>query len=250
MLKKSYVLVLSFIFLVLSFNLIYATSSTHIWAPSTDVQAYKKWHLTSDFYAPTEKSLDGSRAATITNLGLTVGVLPNEKINAEVGFDHKTGLGSLDDYPMYFNVKVGTPENAYGNSFPALAVGVFDIGTKKDATDANVFYGKAAKSFKVEKLDLGRFSLGYFSGNSKLLLDGNGEKDNTGALVAWERTIPEVSDKLWLCVEYMGSKSAYGSMNYGFSWKFSDNASVIFGYDAYNNKDLPSTFTIQTDIDF
>ena len=67
----------------------FCTASTHIWAPSTDVQGYKKWHLTSDFYVPTESNSSGTRPNTITNLGLTVGVLPFEKLNAEVGFDHK-----------------------------------------------------------------------------------------------------------------------------------------------------------------
>ena len=95
----------------------YATASTHIWAPSTDVQGYKKWHLTSDFYVPTESNSSGVRPNTITNLGLTVGVLPFEKLNAEVGFDHKSGYVDLDDYPWYFNTKVGIPENAYGKFF-------------------------------------------------------------------------------------------------------------------------------------
>lgn len=229
---------------------VFATATTHIWAPSTDVQAFKKWHLTADFYAPTESNSDGSRAATITNAGLTVGVLPFKKLNAEVGFDHKSGLGSLDKYPIYFNAKIGIPEDAYGKFFPAVAVGIYDVGTKKGKTDNNVFYGKVAKSFALNGFDLGRFSVGGFTGNDKLLLTGSGRKDASGVLVAWERVMKEISDKLWVCVEYQGTKSVYGALNLGFSWKFADNVSAIFGYDIYNNQDIANTFTVQIDIDF
>jgi hypothetical protein len=227
----------------------HATASTHIWAPSTDVQAFKKLHLTADFYIPTEKNSDGSRANTITNAGLTIGILPFKKFNAEVGFDHKTGYGPLDDFPMYFNAKVGIPEDAFGKFFPAFAVGMYDIGTKEDRTDYNVFYVKFAKTMKSGETNLGRLSAGYFRGNKKLLVHG-GKSDNDGVLLAWERVMSEISDKLWLCVEYQGSRSSYGAMNYGFSWKFADNVSAIFGYDIYNNVDLANTFTVQVDIDF
>jgi len=228
----------------------YATPSTHIWAPSTDVQPYKKWHLTSDFYFPSERDSAGNRPNTITNLGLTVGVLPFEKLNMEVGFDHKSGTGDLDDYPIYFNTKLGISENAFGEYFPALAVGIYDVGTKDDRTDYNIVYGKAAKTFSLDDFSLGRFSVGYFRGSSKLLLDKNGNKDNDGVFAAWERTLSEITDKLWVCVEYMGTESSYGSWNFGFSWKFADNVSALFGYNIYNNRDLADTVTVQVDIDF
>ena len=242
-----------FFFLITGYGLLvtlcYATATTHIWSPSTDIQAYKKWHLTSDFYVPTENNSDGTRANTVTNLGLTVGVLPFEKLNAEVGFDHKSGYGSLDDYPWYFNTKVGIPENAYGKFFPALAVGIYDMGIKNDKTDYNVMYGKAAKTFSIDDVSLGRISFGYFKGDSKLLTH-DGKKNNDGLLFAWERVMPEISDKLWLCVDYQGTKSSYGAWNAGFSWKFADNVSGLFGYDFYNDRDLTDTYTVQIDIDF
>lgn len=243
-------LVFGFALFALSFSLVYATPTTHIWAPSTDVQPFKKWHITSDFYFPAERDSAGNRPNTVTNLGLTVGVLPFEKVNMEVGFDHKTGYGDLDDYPMYFNAKLGIPEKAFGEHFPALAVGVFDLGTAKDKTNYDVIYGKVAKTLSADKLSLGRISLGYFSGNSKLLLDQNGDKDNHGVFAAWERTMTEISPKLWVCLEYMGTNSSYGTWNVGASWKFSDNVSAILGYDIYNNRNLADTVTMQVDIDF
>jgi hypothetical protein len=227
----------------------FATATTHIWAPSTDVQPYKKWHLTSDYYVSTESNSVGARPNTITNFGLTVGALPLEKLNAEIGFDHKSGYGDLDDYPWYFNVKLGVPENAYGELFPALAAGAYDIGTKENKTASDIVYVKAAKTFSAGGLSLGRVSLGGFRGDEDILLHGD-KKDNKGLLFAWERSMIEISDKLWLCVEYQGTRSSYGCWNVGFSWKFADNVSGLFGYDFYNNHDLADTYTVQVDIDF
>jgi hypothetical protein len=223
----------------------FATASTHIWAPSTDVQGYGLWHTTTDMYLYHGKTDAGVRYPSVTNLGLTVGVLPFKNCNLELGVDHKSGTGIADDYPMYFNAKFGIPENAYGNWFPAVAVGVFDLGTKPDVTDYNVMYGKLAKTLGP----VGRLSLGYFSGNEKLLLDAKGAKDNSGVFGAWGRTMTEISPKLWLCVEYMGTESAYGTFNFGGAWKFADNVGMIVSYDIYNNTDIPPTVTVQVDID-
>jgi hypothetical protein len=228
---------------------VFATASTHIWAPSTDVQAYNVWHVTADMYAAVGNDAAGNRLPTVTNIGLTVGLLPFERINTEAGFDHKSGLGSLDSYPLYGNVKLGVPEQALGNGAPALAAGLFDVGTNRGLTDYNVVYGKIAKTLTVGGTLLGRFSIGYFRGNETLLADARGDRDNRGLLAAWERTVAMFSDKLWFCVEYMGTESVYGSLNVGASWKVADDVSVLGGYEIFNNDDLVNTLTLQVDID-
>jgi hypothetical protein len=224
-----------------------ATASTHVWAPSTDVQRFKCLHVTSDVYVPVARSETGVRFPSVTNLGLTCGVLPFKNLNLELGLDHKTGYGALDSYPLYFNGKLGVPEGAFSRFVPAIAAGIFDAGTKSDATNSNVLYVKAARTIGPA----GRASVGYFSGNENLLLDLRGKKDNAGVMVAWERTMPEISDKLWLSVDYMGTNSAYGTLNLGGSWKFADNMVVLVGYDIYNESRMyPNTITVQADIDF
>ena len=62
----------------------------------------------------------------------------------------------------------------------------------------------------------------------------------------------QISDKLWVAIDYQGGKNAYGATSFGASWAFAKNVSVIFGYDIFNNKDRAgqNTATIQVDINF
>jgi hypothetical protein len=60
----------------------------------------------------------------------------------------------------------------------------------------------------------------------------------------------EWSDRLWVCVEYMGSESIYGTFNAGLAWKFAPNVSMIGAVDIFNNSDLANMATVQVDIDF
>ena len=223
----------------------YATPSTQIWIPSTDIQPYKKVHFGTDTYIKTASQDNGVTEPTVTNLGLTVGVLPWEKFQMEIGLDYRD-IGGNHTYPMLFNAKIGTPEDALFKYSPALAVGVYDFGTKKDFSDYNIVYGLIAKTIG----NLGRLSAGYYTGNDKLLLDINGNKDNHGVLLSWDRTISEISDKLWLAVDYQGGKNGYGALSAAFAWKFAPNVGVIFGYDIYNESFYKPTATIQVDIDF
>jgi len=245
-----------------------ATPSTQIWIPSTDIQPYKTLHFGFDTYIRGGKENNSDlNVPPLVDLGLTAGVLPYEKIQAEVGFDLIYGgfntSGGLDKYPLYFNVKVGTPEGAWFKGSPAFAVGGYGFGTKsgeeqngtytKNGTDANIVYGLVAKTLPV----VGRLSAGYYGLNKDssvaTVFDGNGQKgDADGVLLSWDRTMTEISDKLWLAVDYQGGKNAFGALSFGASWAFAKNTSVIFGYDVYNNKDRAgqNTFTVQLDINF
>lgn len=245
---------------------VFATPTTLIWTPSADIQPYKKIHLNLDGYFPVAKrDYTGARVYVLQVYGPTFSLFsdkPDEnllgkiwkplgKIMAETGFDYKKGLGSvLDQWPWYFHFKLGVPEDAYFKNMPAFAIGAYDMGIKHDRTNYNVWYVRSAKTLKIGELDLGRFSVGYFNGNVSLLRDKNSLRDNFGPMFAWERLMPEISDKLWVCVDYQATQSAYGAMNLGFSWKFTDNVVAILGYDIYNNPNLRNTLTMQFDVDF
>lgn len=231
----------------------FATPSTQIWIPSTDVQAYKTVHLGIDNYVRTDRKSDGSRDPNFYDIGLTAGVLPFEKVMMEVGIDYISYGNSYDNYPLYFNAKLGTPEESLFKYSPAIAVGGFGFGTNSDSdsayrTDQNIVYALVAKTLPV----VGRLSAGYFTGNDEVLLDQNGSKENDGVLLSWDRAMPEISDKLWLAVDYMGSDSAIGAFSFGGSWAFTKDVSLIIGYDIYNNKKIAGedTFTTQLDINF
>jgi len=260
------VLALVFVFLFTCTGLALATPTTLIWAPSTDIQPYKKIHLNADLYIPVRTTdSNGNKLPVQQVYGPTFSLFsdkpednllgklwsPLGKIMAETGFDYKKGFGhTLDQWPVYFHFKFGVPEDAYFKYMPAFAIGGYDMGYKHNYTNYNVWYFRAAKTVSIGKFSLGRFSAGYFNGNARLLVDKNGERDNAGAMIAWERVMSEISDKLWVCVDYQGTQSSYGAMNYGFSWKFTNNIAAILGYEIYNNPNAKSTVTLQLDIDF
>jgi len=231
----------------------FATPSTQIWIPSTDVQAFKTGHLGIDNYVRADRRDDGSRDPNVYDIGLTAGVLPFEKVLMEVGIDYLSVGNNYDNYPVYFNAKLGTPEDSLFKYSPALAIGGYNFGTNSDSdslfrTDQNIIYALAAKTLPV----IGRLSAGYFSGNDEVLLDQNGKKENDGVLLSWDRAMPEISDKLWLAVDYQGSDSAMGAFSFGGSWAFTKDVSLILGYDVYNNQKIAgkNTFTTQLDINF
>jgi hypothetical protein len=235
-------------------NFSFSTPSTQIWIPSTDFQKWKTLHLGIDNYIRTEK-INGIRGAGMTDLGLTTGLLPFEKFQGEIGVDYLyMGDDNYDDYPIYLHAKLGMAEDALFKNSPAVAFGAFNFGLKKDLTNYNIVYGEIAKTIPI----LGRLTVGYYSGNEKLLVDENMKSANSGFLFSWDRTMTEISDKLWLAVDYQGGRSYLGALNFGASWAFSKNVSVIFGYDIYNNNNVyyntrnrnANSFTAQVDINF
>jgi hypothetical protein len=245
---------LTLIALVMTINFAKATPSTIIWIPSVDFQVYKTLHMGIDNYIRTSKD-NGVRGAGMYDIGLTLGVLPFKKVQAEIGFDYLSmGDNVYDDHPLYFNAKIGTPEGALFKGAPALAFGAYNFGTKTNLTNYNIAYGLIAKTIPV----VGRLSVGYYMGNEKILTDDKGAKANSGILASWDRSMKEISDKLWFAIDYQGANNYLGALSAGFSWNFTDKISVIVGYDIYNDSKTlynsvntnKNTFTTQLDINF
>lgn len=219
-----------------------ATPSTQIWIPSTDVKAFKDIHIDIDNYM--RFSPKGDSGPNYYNLGVSAGVLPFENIKLEVGIDMlMTSLQNdnvADNHPFYFNAKLGTPEDAFGTKgLPALAVGAFNLGTYDNvlSTRQNIVYGLAAKTLPV----LGRLSVGGYYGSERALAVGtNLKNNNSGILASWDRSMPEVSDKLWLAVDYMSGNNGNGEVSVGGSWTFSKQVSLIVGVVFFNPFYTPS----------
>ena len=249
-------IILSVSFLLICVNIIVTgTPSTQIWIISTDFQKFKTFHLGIDNYLRLENQDYHSRGAGIFDCGLTAGVLPFKKLQAEIGVDYiNMGDGIYDTNPVYFNAKIGTPEGALFKGSPAITVGGYNFGTKNSLTNYNVAYALIAKTIPI----IGRVSAGYYYGNKKLLVDENNKKSNNGILLSLDRQMTEISDKLWMAVDYQSGRSYLGALNAGFSWSFSSNVSVIFAYDIYNDKNVYynskdlnlNTITMQLDINF
>jgi hypothetical protein len=227
-----------------------ATPSTQIWIPSTDIQPFKTVHLNFDSYIRTSHAADGTTGPNTYVMGPTVGVLPFEKVQMEVGFDTIFNGSDYDNHPFYFHTKLGTPEDSLFKYSPALAVGIYNVGTNWDKnssvrTDQNISYALAARTFPI----VGRLSAGYYMGNNAVLKDQNGSNDANGVLLSWDRTISEISDKLWAAVDYQGGDNALGAVNFGVSWNFAKNVSVILGYDIYTKRATGGSNTITTQVD-
>ena len=205
----------------------FATPSTQIWIPSTDIQDFGVFHITADMYLPAKSDVQ-----TVTNLGLTVGILPFEKVGIEVGFDHINAGGA---YPWFFNGKIGVSQSALFPYSPAIAAGIYNVGIKKGVTTYNMIYGLVSEDLPF----VGRISAGYWYGNNSLL------SQNHGLLLSWDRTISEISDKLWIAVDYQGGDDSVKALSTGFSWEFAENVSVIAGYVFFQDQ-----VTFQVDIDF
>ena len=254
-----------------------ATPSTQIWIPSTDIQPFMVGHLNIDNYfrssgvvkAPPNGA--ATRDANIMDIGPTVGILPFEKIQAEIGFDYLVIANDPNDnHPFSFNAKIGTPEDSLFPFSPAIAVGIYNAGpTNFEGPNAatgsfgrapgitsgqNIVYGLVAKNLPAmgPVPSLGRLSFGGYHGSERALVDTRGKSANDGVLASWDRTMTEISDKLWLAVDYMSGNNVDGAISVGASWAFSKNVSVIFGYDIWKEKALAgnNTFTTQLDINF
>ena len=62
----------------------------------------------------------------------------------------------------------------------------------------------------------------------------------------------ELSEKLWLAVDYLGGYNANAALSYGIAWRFYRKASLLFGYNDFRRSSLAGdgTFTVQLDLDF
>ena len=240
-----------------------ATPSTQIWIPSTDVQAYKTFHLGIDNYIRSSNNLSGGRDANTYDIGPVVGFLPFEKLQGELGFDFLSmGGNPNDNHPWSGNIKLGTPEDSLFKFSPAIAVGGYNLGPAVGKGNApfvvsgqNIIYGLAARTLPAlgSLPSLGRLSAGYYTGSERALVSSpTGPSSKDGALVSWDRTMTEISDKLWMAVDYQGGNNVDSSVNVGASWNFAKNVSVIFGYDFWTNKAMAgrNTFNTQLDINF
>ncbi len=247
-----------------------ATPSTTYWTTSTsDVQGYGVWHLGIDDYFTllAEKSpAKGGKSGSLNNapvFGLTVGVLPFEKLNMEVGVDMIEGTyfdpADGKNYPLFFNAKLGTPEGSLFEGSPALNIGMWGIGTK--AYDSNTGFGTNyniihAMVGKTLPSDMGRLHVGYYTGNDKLLVDATSTAtpktpNNSGFMIGYDKWL--VKDKFMFAADWATGKNVISGGGFGIYWFYTPSVSLLMGpvfpdKDSYGGKDW--VWTTQMDINF
>jgi len=225
-----------------------ATPTSQIWIPSTDVQAFGVPHVGVSAYWRTSGN-------DMYDIGPTIGVLPFTDIQMEVGADYMANGTDYDNCPFSFNAKLAMPEGTICSNAPALAIGAYGFGTNARGpyrTDQDILYGLAAETVPefCGLPSFGRFSAGYYIGNKDALVNQNGGKANTGVLLSWDRTISEISDKLWLGVDYQSGQNSVGALSFGIGWTFTSHLSLIVGYDIWNDRALSGGNSITTQLNY
>lgn len=227
-----------------------ATPSTTYWTPMTpDVQSYGVPHIGVDTYFTVFRDAADGGGAFPTDLGLTIGVLPFKAVVAEVGVDL---LESSDD-PLFFNAKAGIPENTLCGGSPTIQLGIFNVGTRKDVTDQNIVYAVIGKTIP----GIGRLSAGPYIGNRNVLVDKDGDKENTGFMAAFDRGFLPVKDKdgneynRWVfAADYASGKNALGGGGFGAYHFFTKDISLLTGPVWFNEQAINGAWkwTVQLDI--
>ena len=218
----------------------FATPSTTYWTPCTlDFQPANLTHITYDTYTRVSDPAKDAVPSLPIDYGLTWGSAFKGGLAVEYGFDY---FAATKD-PMFFNAKIGYPENSLGKSAPAVAVGIFNVGTKTNVTNQDVVYAIIGKSLPK---NMGRLSAAYYVGNSKAL----GGTDHSGYMVAYDKTL--IPDKVVLAADYASGDNAIGGGGVGLYYYFTKNIAILAGPVWFNDKAINGKMklTMQVDINF
>jgi len=231
---------------VFAYGSAFAAPSSQIWIPSTDAKGFKEVAL--NVISVQRFSPKSDAGPSSYDAGIEVGVLPMESLKLEIGVDYMaTNFQSdnpADSHPLYFNAKLAMPEDLGCKGMPAFAVGIYNLGTYDKpevavSTRQNLAYGLVAKTLPI----VGRISVGGYYGSRRALANGSNSANTdmgAGMMASWDRTMSEISDKLWLGADYMGGNNANGEVGFGASWYFTKQVNVLVGIQVFNPGYKPS----------
>jgi hypothetical protein len=228
-----------------------ATPSTAFWTPATTyTQPYLVPHITYDTYVAESGALQN-------DYGLTMGVSPSDKLQAEVGIDL-----FLPGYLQRFtqvNGKVTLAEGAYGKWQPGVSLGIMNVGFKSDVSDYDLIHLDIGKT-----LDLGTIAVGgYYGAGSKLLWTGSDGKVNRSGVMA-SYTSPDFAmnkvglNKINFVADIATGRNWMGAVAAGIGLYFTPSIDVLTGpvffldSDLYKGTSMGGDFawTVQVDVDF
>ncbi|HET9599694.1 MAG TPA: hypothetical protein VFP65_29235 [Anaeromyxobacteraceae bacterium] len=255
---KNVLRVLALAAFVCSATSAHATPSTVFWTPATTyVQPYTVPHITYDTYVAERSGLQNT-------YGLTLGVLPFEKLQGEFGID--SFLPGLQASNVFLNAKLGVPEGAFGEWFPGISAGIYALGFKSDVSDFDILHAEIGKTFPV----IGNLTVGgYYGLNSKLMVSSTGETQQGGFMASW--TSPDINigvtglNKIIFLADVQTGDNAFGAAGGGIGIYFTPSIDILTGpvffFDKNATTQLPgpgfSTFSrpdwlwsVQLDVDF
>ena len=265
-LKKAGASVASLCALLLLAPMAFATPSTTFWTPLTiDIQPFAVAHLGIDNYFRTKQ---GDQFVTDLTLP-TIGVLPFQKVQMEVGADYFVTLR----HPWLFNGKIGTPESSFFKWQPAVEFGAYNVGQDFDdygvfgqglgipAINYNVIYGVVGKSIP----HIGRLSAGpYFAINKDALVSqavffgsNSAAVDDLGYMLSFDHAmLPKKDEKgevlynrMVLAADYQSGNNALGAVGGGVYWYFTPNVSLLVGPTVFNDSTINGRWKISTQLD-
>ncbi len=227
-----------------------ATPSTVFWTPATTyTQPFLVPHLTYDSYVA-EKSF------VPNDYGLTMGVIPSDKVQGEVGFD-VFQPGKVGDL-FQVNGKLTLGEGAYAKWQPGVSLGVMNVGFKKDVSNYDLLHLDIGKTFPVGTIAVG----GYYGAGSKLLWTGSDGKVNRAGVMG-SYTSPDLTlnltglQKINAFADVATGKNWFGAAGVGIGLYPTSTIDVLTGpvwfFDTDGAKALYGAsvlWSVQVDIDF
>jgi hypothetical protein len=240
--------------LILVPSLAGATPSTTYWAPSTaNCQAFGLPHVTYDTYFGKGPAAGSPGAPNDPiDTGLTMGILPSKKIQAEVGFDLL--LPSPD--PLFLNAKLCTPESALFKGSPSLSAGIYNLGFKTGVTDYDVLHFMAQKAIG----GTGYVAAGLYHGlgHESLFTNSEGKVVRTGAMAGFFS--PDINvgvkglKKINFTADVQTGKNVLGAGGVGVYLYFTDTIDLLTGPVFFFDKALQPggrrmLWTVQVDVD-
>jgi hypothetical protein len=224
-----------------------ATPSTTYWAPSTATcQAKGVPHVTYDTYFTASGNYP-------IDTGITIGVLPGDKVQAEFGYDLL--MPGKDPAQFYLNGKVCVTENTLFKGGPAVSFGFYNIGFEKDKTDYNPYHLMFQKSLPWG----GYVAAGLYHGlSTPLFTNSDGDVAKTGAMIG--ATTPDIKvgikglDKIIIAGDIQTGKNIFGAGGFGAYFFFNERVSLLVGPVFFVDKALQPggasyMWTTQLDVD-
>ena len=230
----------------------WATPSTVYWTPATAyTQPYLVPHLTYDTYVAEKGGLQN-------DYGLTVGVIPGDKIQGEAGYDIFLP-GAYVKNSLQLNGKVSLAEGAYAKWQPGVSLGLMGVGFKKDISNQDILHLDLSKATPY-----GSIGAGLYTGlGSKALWTGsNGKVNRSGVMFSYVSPDLVIDrpglNKIDFTADLATGKNAFGAVGGGVVIYFTPAIDLITGpvwfldsklYKANAGTDFMWTFQIDVDFD-